>query len=104
MKTLHTIVTALVLGALARQWAPAHDSIVQIYGEMKLYLEENYPAVDLHRMDEAPQSTGVQFLLTDDLGNVQASEDSWLVEKANQLIAAVNTHNPELLDKLKKPS
>ena len=102
MKTLQTLITALALGSLAKQWAPAHPYIAQLYDEMKNYLNENYPAVELKRLDEAPQSTGVQFLLSDDLADVSATEDSWLVQKADEMLAAVNQYNPEMFDKLKK--
>lgn len=100
METLHVIVKALALGALGRQWAPTHDSITQLYSAMKSRLQEQYPAVNIAPLEESPQSTGAQFLLKDDLSNVAAADDELLAQQAQQLITAVNGHNPELLDKL----
>lgn len=101
METLNTIVKALTLGAVARQWAHSHDSIPQLYLEIKQYLQERYPAVNLSKLEDSPQSGGVQFILKDDLSNVAAYRDEILLQKAQQLIAAVNQHNPELLEKLR---
>ena len=100
METLNTIAKALILGAFARQWAATHDSINLQYLEMKNYLQEQYPGVKLSKLEESPQSGGVQFLLRDDLSNVVAYHDEALLEKARQLISAVKEHNPELLEKL----
>ncbi len=102
METLQLIVKALALGALARQWAPAHDSIGQFYGEMKHHIREHYPAVNLARVEDSPRSTGAHFLLADDLINVAATQDEWLLQKARQLLAAVDEHNPGLTAALVK--
>ena len=100
METLNTIVKALTLGAFARNWAPSHEAIMQLYQEMKQYLSEHYPAVSLAKLEDSPQSGGIQFILKDDLSNVVAYRDEVLLQKAQQLIAAVRQHNPELLEKL----
>jgi hypothetical protein len=100
METLNTIAKALTLGALARQWAHSHQSVFQCYLELKGYLQQHYPGVKLGKLEESPQSGGIQFILKEDLSNVVAYRDEILLEKAQQLIEAVNQHNPELLDKL----
>jgi hypothetical protein len=100
MEPLNTIVNALALGAIARQWAASHESINQLYLEMKHFLQQQYPGVNLAKLEESPQSGGVQFILKDDLSNVVAYRDEALLQKAQQLIAAVKEHNPELLEKL----
>jgi hypothetical protein len=100
METLNTIVKALILGALACQWAASHESIIQLFLEMKHYLQQQYPSVSLAKPEESPQSAGVQFILKDDLSNVAAHHDEILLQKARQLITAVTEHNPELLEKL----
>ncbi|MCG6968353.1 MAG: hypothetical protein LJE85_01170 [Gammaproteobacteria bacterium] len=100
METLYVIVKALALGALGRQWAATHDSVLQLYSQMQARLQDEYPGVNLARLEESPQSAGVQFLLKEDLSNVVAAEDELLVATAQRLIDAVADKNPELLDKL----
>ena len=100
MEALNTIVKALALGAIARNWAASDDSIVQLNLQMKHYLQEHYPAANLTHLENSPQSEGVLFILKDDLSNVVAYRDEILLQKARQLITAVQQHNPELLEKL----
>ena len=100
METLNNIVTALALGALGRQWAPTHESINQLYLEMKNRLGEQYPGISLAKLEESPPSGGVRFLLKEDLSNLGVGEDDLLQQTAHALINAVKDHNTELLDKL----
>jgi hypothetical protein len=100
MEALNTIVKALALGAIARNWAASDDSILQLNLQMKRYLQEHYPGASLTHLENSPQSEGVLFILKDDLSNVVAYRDEILLQKARQLIMAVQQHNPELLEKL----
>jgi hypothetical protein len=100
METVNTIAKALILGALARQWAASHESILRLAVEMKQYVHEQYPAVNLANVEGSPQSGGLQFILKEDISNVAAYGDEILLQKAQQLISAVTEHNPELLEKL----
>lgn len=100
MQTLNTIANALALGALGRQRASTHQSIIQLYMLMKTRLGEQYPGVNLAKLEESPLSGGVRFLLKEDLSNVVASDDELLVQTAQALIAAAKENNPELLEKL----
>lgn len=101
MENLNTMVKALILGAFANQWAHSNESILRLYEQMKQYLQEQYPAVSLANLESSPQAAGLQFILKDDLSNVVAYHDEVLLQKAQQLIAAVMQHNPELLEKLR---
>jgi hypothetical protein len=94
------LVKALALGALGRQRAATHESVLQLYDQAKARLQEQYPGVNIARLEESPQSAGVQFLVKEDLANVVATDDETLVSLAQQLIDAVADKNPELLDKL----
>jgi len=101
METLNTIADALAVGALGRQWAPTHESINELYMQMKNLLGEKYPGVSLAKLEESPLSGGVRFLLKEDLSNVVASDDALLVRTAQALLAAAKENNPELLEKLR---
>lgn len=100
METVDDLVKALALGALGRQRAATHESVLQLYTEMKTRLQEQYPGVNISKLEESPLSAGQQFLVKEDLANVVATDDETLVSTAQQLIDAVADKNPELLDKL----
>lgn len=99
MEPLDTIVNALILGAMGRQWAAADDSIEQYYAVLKQILADNYPGVNLKKVEQEPQSRGLRFILKDDLANITAYQDDTLLQYSQQLIDAVKQHNPELLEK-----
>lgn len=100
MEPLDTIVNALVLGAMGRQWAAADDAIEQYYAVLKQILADNYPSVNLTKVEQEPQSRGLRFILKDDLANITADKDETLLHYSQQLIDVVKLHNPELLEKL----
>lgn len=103
MQTLNTIAEALVLGALGRQRAATHESILQRYQEMKSLLADKFPAVSLVKLEEAPQSGGALFMLKEDLANVVAYRDESLLQISRALISAAEQYNPELLEILRIP-
>lgn len=100
MESVDDLVKALALGALGRQRAATHESVLQLYAQMKARLQEQFPGVNIARLEETPQSAGLQFLAKEELTNVVATDDETLVSTAQQLIDAVTDKNPELLDTL----
>ena len=100
MQHVDLIVMALALGAIGQQKVATDPEIVSVYQKMKARISEQYPGVGLKKLEEAPGSKGIQFIVKDDLSNTGAGEDENLEDMANYLMELVNQKSPFLMNEL----
>lgn len=95
MDSYEILVNALIVGAAGITVSSTHPSVNQAYHELKAMIDNNYPGVDLSKLEQSPGTKGLQYLVKDDLINAGAGNDIDLLEKAKQLLNLAISNKPE---------
>ena len=99
MEPVEQIVKALAAGA-ASSFRPnvmslANTSVIDNYQALKVLIASKYAQVDEDILDIGPASPGRQQQVLEQLQAVGADKDEAVLRQAEQLLAAVQEHDPK---------
>jgi hypothetical protein len=99
METLQIIVTALATGAVAALEATTSQAIKDAYSALKALIQRKYTAVsvDVEQLQTQPASQLRRGIIAEGLQTAGAEQDMELLQRAQQLLAAIERQGPEPL-------
>ena len=95
MDPITAIVTALSLGAASALKETAAAAIKDGYAGLKALIQRRYARVSLTQLEEAPESKARRAVVEEDLAKASAQQDEELLQRAKQLLDAIQAHSPE---------
>ena len=95
MDPISAIVTALVLGASSELKDTAAQAIKDSYTGLKTLLQRKYPRVSVTQLEEVPESKSRRSVLVEDLEKTAAAQDVELLQRAKNLLDAIQNHTSE---------
>lgn len=93
MDPVTVIVSAIALGAATGLTETATAVVKDAYAALKGLITGRYPQVDVSAVENKPKSEAKRDSLAEDLVDAGAGQDGELIEAAQQVIAAVKTHD-----------
>jgi hypothetical protein len=94
MEPVTMIATALALGAAAGLKPTAEQAVKDAYAALKALIKSKYPKVSVGHLEEAPESKARRSVLEEDLTSVQAAADRDVLQRAKDVMEAVQRHAP----------
>jgi hypothetical protein len=95
MDPLTSLVTALAAGAAAALKPTVEQAVKDSYAALKGVIQRKYAQVNLDQLEANPSSKNRRGVVEEDLKAVGADHDAEVLQHAQGLIEAIQSHAPE---------
>lgn len=94
MEPLSLIFSAVVTGATAALKPAAEQAVKDAYAELKALIKKKWDRVEVESLERDPTDKARQQLVKSDLQKADDLADREILERSQQVLVAVKTHDP----------